>query len=81
MPASEAKCRTDATPLIQVMVNGRTEAVPPGLTVAELLTRLELPPKGLAVEVNEQIVPRGRHAEYQLTEGDRLEVVSLVGGG
>jgi sulfur carrier protein len=66
---------------MNLVVNGRAESVPPGLTIAELLARLKLPHKGLAVEVNEQIIPRARHAEHQLTEGDRLEVVSLVGGG
>ncbi len=66
---------------VNVVVNGRTETLPSGLTVAELLARLKLPAQGVAVEVNEQIVPRTRHAEHQLSEGDRLEVVSLVGGG
>jgi len=66
---------------VNVVVNGRSETLPRGFTVAELLTRLKLPAKGVAVEVNEQIVPRTRHAEHQLSEGDRLEVVSLVGGG
>jgi sulfur carrier protein len=68
-------------PAVNVVVNGRSETLPRGLTVAELLARLKLPAKGVAVEVNEQIVPRTRHAEHQLSEGDRLEVVSLVGGG
>jgi len=66
---------------VNVVVNGRSETLPRGLTVAELLARLKLPAKGVAVEVNEQIVPRAQHSEYQLREGDRLEVVSLVGGG
>jgi sulfur carrier protein len=35
----------------------------------------------VAVEVNLQLVPRARHAEQQLREADRLEVVTLVGGG
>jgi sulfur carrier protein len=81
MPQSAAQPRADAPRLVNLMVNGRTESVPPGLTVAELLARLQLPQKGIAVEVNEQIIPRARHAEHPLTEGDRLEVVSLVGGG
>jgi sulfur carrier protein len=81
MPAGETKWRGDVAPLMHLVVNGRAESVPAGLTVAELLARLQLPPKGLAVEVNEQLVPRARHTEYQLVEGDRLEIVSLVGGG
>lgn len=81
MPPSEARPRPDAALLMNVVINGRAEAVPASLTIAELLARLKLPQKGLAVEVNEQLVPRARHAEHRLVEGDRLEVVSLVGGG
>ena len=66
---------------MNLIVNGQPEQVPDGLTVAVLLSRLKLPPKGVAVELNEQIIPRARLAETELRDGDRLEVVSLVGGG
>ncbi|HEX5500519.1 MAG TPA: sulfur carrier protein ThiS, partial [Thermomicrobiales bacterium] len=52
-----------------------------GTTVAALLGELGLEPKQVAVEVNLELVPRGRHAEHALAAGDRLEVVTLVGGG
>lgn len=66
---------------VNLLVNGQPEQVPAGLTAADLLTRLKLPAKGVAVELNEQIIPRARLAETELREGDQLEVVSLVGGG
>ena len=66
---------------MQILVNGQPRQFGHPLTVAELLAQLELPSRGVAVEVNLQIVPRTRHAEQLLKEGDRLEVVSLVGGG
>jgi sulfur carrier protein len=66
---------------VNVVVNGQPRELPERLTVAELLARLQLPQRGVAVEVNLAIVPQARHAEHQLAEGDRLEVVSLVGGG
>jgi len=50
-------------------------------TVAELLKDLGLEPKHVAVEVNLELVPRARHAEHRLADGDRLEIVTLVGGG
>jgi sulfur carrier protein len=40
-----------------------------------------MPTRGVAVEVNHEIVPRHLHEQQRLQEGDRLEVVSLVGGG
>ncbi|HMC12268.1 MAG TPA: sulfur carrier protein ThiS [Pirellulaceae bacterium] len=49
--------------------------------MADLLQQLRIPLRGLAVEVNLQVVPRARHAEHLLADGDRLEIVSLVGGG
>ena len=64
-----------------VTVNGQPRELAEPLTVAELLRTLEIPPRGLAVEVNLQIVPRAQHAEHLLADGDRLEIVTLVGGG
>ncbi len=66
---------------MNVIVNGQPRQVREGTTVAELLAELKLPRRGIAVEVNAAIVPRIRHAEQALRDDDRLEVVSLVGGG
>lgn len=66
---------------MNVFVNGQPRQVPSGTTVAELLVLLKLPIRGIAVEVNQSIVPRVRHPEHPLQDGDQLEVVSLVGGG
>ncbi len=66
---------------MNIVVNGSPQQVEGGTTVAQLLAQLKLPPRGVAVELNLQIVPRPRHAEQTLAEGDRLEIVSLVGGG
>ncbi|MCE9530122.1 MAG: sulfur carrier protein ThiS [Planctomycetes bacterium] len=51
------------------------------LTVADLLRELGRDPKRIAVELNEQIVRREEQATRQLADGDRLEIVTLVGGG
>jgi len=64
-----------------IVVNGQPRQLARPATVAELLRQLEMPTRGVAVEVNLQIVPRLRHAEHLLAEGDRLEIVTLVGGG
>ena len=62
-------------------VNGQPREVPPGATIAQLLADLKLPARGVAVEVNLQLIPGARHGEFLLSDGDTLEVVSLVGGG
>jgi sulfur carrier protein len=51
------------------------------LTVAELLKRHDIDPRQVAVEVNLELAPRTRHNEWVLGDGDRVEVVTLVGGG
>lgn len=66
---------------MQINVNGTARPLPPATTIAALLADLELSPRQVAVEVNLELVPRARHAEYELQPGDRIEVVTLVGGG
>ena len=67
--------------MITVRVNGRPETVEEGTTLAALLQRLATPSALVAVEVNRDVVPRARHAETRLREGDRVEIVQFVGGG
>jgi sulfur carrier protein len=66
---------------VTITLNGETREVLAGTTVAQLLGELEVLPKHVAVEVNRELVPRARHPEHVLCENDRLEVVTLVGGG
>jgi sulfur carrier protein len=67
--------------MLHVEVNGEPVEVPAGCTVAGLLERLVLGRGPVAVERNHELVPGARHAETVLEAGDRLEVVTLVGGG
>lgn len=62
-------------------VNGESRRVAAGLTLSQLVTELGLHKSPIAVELNRTVVPRDRHADTRLTEGDRLEIVTLVGGG
>ncbi len=62
-------------------INGESRDFPEPLTVAGLLERLGYDRRRVAVEVNREIVPAARHAEQPLQAGDRVEVVTLVGGG
>ena len=66
---------------VDITVNGQSRRVAEGTTVAELLDQLGLAGKHVAVEANLELVPRQRHALHRLADGDRLEVVTLVGGG
>ena len=66
---------------INVIVNGEKIELPEGSTVSELLKRLEIDSRALAVEVNQQIKPRNLHSVTVIADGDVLEIVTLVGGG
>jgi len=65
----------------QILVNGQAHEVKPDTTLSELLVRLELAGKRLAVERNGEIVPKTLHAETVLNAGDQFEIVVAVGGG
>jgi thiamine biosynthesis protein ThiS len=64
-----------------LIVNGASQTVADGLTIAQFVRDLGLERNPIAVELNRQVVPRDRHGETRLVEGDRVEIVTLVGGG
>jgi sulfur carrier protein len=66
---------------MKIHLNGLPREIPPGFTVADLLVEMQLEPRLVAVEVNRRVVPRAQHAQHVLHEEDRLEIVTLVGGG
>jgi thiamine biosynthesis protein ThiS len=66
---------------IEIELNGARRTLPEGTTVAGLVALLELRPEVVAVERNRALVRRADHATTELAPGDRVEVVTLVGGG
>ena len=67
--------------IVQLQVNGETRAVNEEMSLAALLERSELAPERVAVEVNRELVRRADYADTQLRDGDRIEIVTFVGGG
>jgi thiamine biosynthesis protein ThiS len=66
---------------MEITVNGERRTISQGLTVSGLLAEMGIDAGPIAVEVNEQIVPKAEHAETPLAAGDKVEIVSFVGGG
>lgn len=62
---------------MELVINGEPRALPPGSTVADLLSD----PTGHAVALNGAVVPRARHASTPLHDGDVVEIVTAVQGG
>jgi thiamine biosynthesis protein ThiS len=67
--------------LMMVNLNGENKAVRQGITIAELLAELQIVPERVAVELNFNILDRSDFSSARLSEGDRLEIISFVGGG
>src|SRR5437867_2837180 len=67
--------------MLQLTINGEPRQLPDALTVADLLEKLGYDCRRTAVEVNREVVPRPKHGSRPLTNGDAIEIVTLVGGG
>ncbi|MFJ1301679.1 sulfur carrier protein ThiS [Pseudomonadota bacterium AL_CKDN230030165-1A_HGKHYDSX7] len=66
---------------MHITLNGQAREVPLATTVFELLDTLGYAGKRVAVERNGEIVPKSKHGETALTDGDQIEIVVAVGGG
>ena len=66
---------------MQIIVNGEQKQIEPGLTAAALVEQMGLGGRRIAMEVNQEILPRSRYSEHAFTDGDRVEIVHAVGGG
>jgi len=64
-----------------IQVNGQPRDIDAGASIAKLLGDLGVTQPHVAVELNLEVVPRARHGDTLLNDGDRLEIVTLVGGG
>ena len=66
---------------VQIVLNGETRILETGTTLAGLVATLELGGRRMAVEINEEVIPRSEYPTWVLDEGDRVEIVHAVGGG
>jgi len=66
---------------MDIQINGENRQLAADATLATLLDAEGLAGRRVAVEVNGEIIPRGRHAEHALQAGDKVEIVHALGGG
>lgn len=66
---------------MQIILNGEPTIVDENTTIAQLIEQLQLTGKRIAVEINEEIVPRSAHTNTPFHEGDMVEIVHAIGGG
>lgn len=66
---------------MQIQLNGEAYPLDEPITLTDLVERLGLAGKRLAIELNLEIVPRSQFTETRLADGDRVEIVHAIGGG
>jgi sulfur carrier protein len=67
--------------MLSISVNGEPCSTPAGIRVSGLVAQLGLAGQRVAVAIGREVVPRSQHAERELCEGDRVEILEAVGGG
>jgi thiamine biosynthesis protein ThiS len=66
---------------MKIILNGKERESEKGMTVAQLLETMGLKDRPVAVEVNKRIVRKQEHGQFELRDGDKVEVVTFVQGG
>ncbi|GAB2661886.1 sulfur carrier protein ThiS [Arenimonas aestuarii] len=66
---------------MRIQLNGQSTELTGTPTVAQLLEQTGLAGRKVAIEVNQEVVPRSRHDQHLLAEGDRVEIIHAIGGG
>ncbi|GGG51585.1 sulfur carrier protein ThiS [Pseudohongiella nitratireducens] len=66
---------------MKVTINGDERELPDGSTLVALLELLDMTRGRVAVEINQEIIPRSQHKQHLLHDGDKIEIVHAIGGG
>ncbi|MDQ7074510.1 MAG: sulfur carrier protein ThiS [Gammaproteobacteria bacterium] len=66
---------------MNINLNGETHRCDAHITAEQLIEQLGFAGKRLAIEINEEILPRSQHASHTLQENDNVEIVHAIGGG
>lgn len=66
---------------MKVTINGDERELPDGSTLIVLLELLDMTRGRVAVEINQEIIPRSQHKQHKLHDGDKIEIVHAIGGG
>ena len=66
---------------MRIKLNGEFREIRDSLNVKKLLDELNLPTDGVAVAINEEVVPRANYAGRDFREDDVVEIIHAVGGG
>ena len=80
-PSTDPDSGKQGTGVLALVVNGEAQSVPAPCSVADLLVRLGLESRRVAVAVERNVIPRSTFETHRLAAGDRIEILEAVGGG
>lgn len=66
---------------VTIEVNGKTHTLVAGSTIAQLIEQLGMQNQRVAVEHNQDVIPRSEYPHVRLSSGDRVEIIRAIGGG
>ncbi|MBT4837547.1 MAG: sulfur carrier protein ThiS [Methylococcales bacterium] len=66
---------------MNIILNGTPKNMSNVFYVKDLITELNLSGKRIAIEINEEIIPRSNYSSQKITDGDTIEVIHAIGGG
>lgn len=66
---------------MNIILNNTINEVHENITVEELLLLNNIRSRYIAVEINKRIIPKSKYKEYQLSEDDKVEIITAIGGG
>ena len=66
---------------MNIILNNESDEVHDGITIKELLDDKKIHTKYIAVEINQKIIPKSKYDQHELKEGDKIEIITAIGGG
>ncbi|MBI3009091.1 MAG: sulfur carrier protein ThiS [Candidatus Omnitrophica bacterium] len=66
---------------MKIKLNGKDKEITGRMSVSRFLEELKINPEGVVVELNLQVLNKGRYEATNLKEGDSVEIINFVGGG
>ena len=66
---------------MNILLNNKPETIFDGSTIKKLLEQKNVQSKYFAVEINKKIIPKSNHDSYIIKDGDKIEIITAIGGG
>ncbi len=66
---------------MNIMLNNESDEVNDGITIKELLDDKKILTQYIAIEINKKIIPKSSYYKHELREGDKIEIITAIGGG